>query len=87
MQITDCVKSQNKLANAFCFENHIPKELTSGVVYKFQCRLFNESFYGERVRHLNVRTEEHSRIFSSFSEKKVKPKGQAFENFSAYQGK
>ena len=48
-------KSQNKLAKAFRFKDRIPKELTSGVVYKFQCGLYNESYYGECVRHLNVR--------------------------------
>ena len=87
-------KSQNKFAKAFRFKNRIPKELTSGVVYKFQCGLCNESYYGECVRHLNVRIGEHIRI-SSLTRKKVKPKGSAvsdhlllcnhspsFENFS-----
>ena len=37
-------KSQNKLAKAFHFKDRIPKELTSGVVYKFHCRLCNESY-------------------------------------------
>ena len=36
-------KSQNKLAKAFRFKDRIPKELTSGVVYKFQCEFCNES--------------------------------------------
>ena len=87
-------KSQNKLAKAFRFKDHIPKELTSGVVYKFQCELCNESYYGQCVRHLNVRIEEHIGI-SPLTEKKVKPKRSAvsdhlllynlspsFENFS-----
>ena len=52
-------KSQNKLAKEFRFNDRIPKELTSGVVYKFQCKLCNEFYYGECVRHLNVRIEEH----------------------------
>ena len=47
-------KSQNKLTNAFRFKDRIPKELTSGVVYKFQCGLCNESYYDECVRRLNV---------------------------------
>ena len=51
----DVFKSQNKLANAFRFKDRIPKELTSGFVYKFQCGLCNESYYGECLRHLNVR--------------------------------
>ena len=31
----------------------------SGVVYKFQCGLCNESYYGESIRHLDVRPGEH----------------------------
>ena len=50
-------KSQKKLANAF--KDRILEELTSGVVYKVHCRLCNESYYGECVRHLNVKTGEH----------------------------
>ena len=90
--ILNCCK--NKLANVFRFKNHIPNELTSGVVYKFQCGLCNESCYGECVRHLNVKIGEHIGI-SPMTKKKVKPKGSAvsdhmllcnhspsFENFS-----
>ena len=72
-------KSQNKLAKAFRFKDRIPKELTSGVVYKFQCGLCNESYYGECIRHLNVRIGEHIRI-SPLTKKKVKPKGSAVSN-------
>ena len=87
-------KSQNKLAKAFRFKDRIPKELTSGVVYKFHCGLCNESYYGECVRHLNVRIGEHIGI-SPLTKTKVKPNGSAvsdhmllcnhspsFENFS-----
>ena len=52
-------KSQNKLAKAFNFKDRIPKELTYGVIYKFQCGLCNESYYGKCVRYLNVRIGEH----------------------------
>ena len=85
-------KSQNKLAKAFCFKDHIPKELTSGVIYKFQYGLCNESY--ESIRHLDVRIGEHIGI-SPLPRKKVKPKGSgvshhllfcnnspSFENFS-----
>ena len=51
---------QNKLEKAFRFKDRIPKELTSVVVYKFQCGLCNESYYGECVRHFNVRIGEHN---------------------------
>ena len=87
-------KSQNKLAKVFRFKDRIPKELTSGVAYKFQCGLCNESYYVECVRHPNVRIGEHIGI-SMLTKKKVKPKGSAvsdnlllgnhspsFENFS-----
>ena len=73
-------KSQNKLAKAFRFKDHIPKELTSGVVYKFQCGLCNESYYGECVRHLNLRIAEHIGI-SPLTRKKVKPKGSAVSDY------
>ena len=72
-------KSQNKLAKVFCFKDCIPKELISGVVYKFQCGLHNESYYGKCIRHLNVRIGEHSGI-SPLTKKKVKPTGSAVSN-------
>ena len=66
-------KSQNKLAKAFHYKDRIPKELISDVVYKFQCGLCNESYYGECMRHLNVRIGEHIGI-SLLTRKQVKPK-------------
>ena len=69
-------KIKNNLSDAFRFKDHIPKELTSGVIYKFQCRFCNQSYYGECVRHLNVRAVEHIAI-SLLMKKKVKPKGSA----------
>ena len=83
-------KSQNKLSKAFCFKDCIHEELT----YKFQCGLCNESYYGECVRHVNVRIVEYIGI-SPLTKKKVKPKrssvsdhlllcdhSPSFENFS-----
>ena len=55
-------KSQSKLAKAFRFKDSIPKGLTSAVVQKFQCGLCNKSYYGECIRHLNVRIGEDIRI-------------------------
>ena len=52
-------KNKTRLGNNFHFKDQIPKDLTSGVVYKFQCGLCNESYYGECMRHLNVRIGEH----------------------------
>ena len=52
-------KNKTRLGNRFYFNDWIAKDLTSGVVYKFQCGLCNESYYGECVRHLNVRIGGH----------------------------
>ena len=48
-----------RLDNNFHFKDRTPKGLTSGVVYKFQCGLYRESYYIKCLRHLNVRIEEH----------------------------
>ena len=50
--------SQNILANAFRFKDWIPKELTSGVVYKFQSGFCSESYYGGSVRDFIVKIGE-----------------------------
>ena len=77
--ILNCCKSQvvfkyeARLGINFHFKDQIPKDLTSGVVYKYQCRLCNESYYGECVRYLNVRIDEHIGI-SPLPKKQVKPK-------------
>ena len=72
-------KSQNKLGKAFRFKDRIPREPTSGDDYKFQCGLCNESYYGECVRHFNVRIGEYIGI-SPLTRKKVKPKCSAVSN-------
>ena len=72
-------ESQNKLAKAFRFKHRILKELTSGVIYKFQCGFWNESYYGECIRQINVRIGEHIGI-SPLTRKKVKPKSSAVTN-------
>ena len=46
---------------ASLLNDHIPKKLTSGVVYKFECGVCNESFYGECVRNYNVTIGKHNR--------------------------
>ena len=43
------------------------------MVYKFQCGLCNESYYGECVRHLAVRSGEHIGI-SILNNKSVQPR-------------
>ena len=66
-------QNKTRLGKNFLFKQRIPKYLTSGVVYKFQCGLCNESYYGERVRYLNVRIDESIGI-SSLTKRQVKPK-------------
>ena len=38
---------KTRLGKNFYFKDRIPKDLTSGVVYKFQRGLCNESYYGK----------------------------------------
>ena len=69
-------KVQNKLANAFRFKDRIPKEITSGVIHKFYCGFYNESYHGECVRHIHVRIGEYIGI-SKLTKKKVTAKSSA----------
>ena len=65
-------KCQTQLSNSFPFKDSIHKDLISGVVYKFQCGLWNESYCGENIRHLDIRTGEHIGM-SPLTGKKFKP--------------
>ena len=65
-------KCQTRLSNSFRYEDRIPKDLISGVVYKFQCGLCNDPYYGESIRHLDIRSGEHIGV-SPLTGKKVKP--------------
>ena len=47
-------RNKTRSGNNFHFKDQIPKDLASGVVYKFQCGFCNESYYGECMRHLNI---------------------------------
>ena len=95
-------KCQARLSNSLRYKDRIPKDLISGVVYKFQCGLCNESYYGESIRHLDIRSGEHIGV-SPLTGKKVKPSNNnaicdhllhcnfltSFDNFSvlAYESK
>ena len=68
-----------KINKLFFFKGCIPKELTSGVVYNFHCGLCNESYYGDCLRHLNVKIREQIWI-SPLTKKKVMPKGSEVTN-------
>ena len=62
----------SKAFNSFRYQDPIPKDLISGVVFKFQCGLCNESYYGENIRHLDIKSGEHICV-SPLTRKKVKP--------------
>ena len=62
-------KCQTRLSNSFRYKDATPKDLISGVVYKFQCGLCIDVRSGE---HLDIRSGEHIGV-SPFTGKKVKP--------------
>ena len=64
-------KNKTRLGNNFHFKDQIPKDLISGVVLEFQCGFCNQSYYGECMRHLNIRIGEDIGI-SPLSRKQVK---------------
>ena len=78
---TRCKSLGNTIFKTKLYSIFIPKELTSGAIYKFQCVFCHESYYGECVRHLNVRIGQHIGI-SPLTKKKVKPKGSAASDHS-----
>ena len=65
-------KYQTRLSNSFCYKDPTPKDLISGVVYKFQCGICSESYYGESIRHLDIISGKHIGV-SSPTGKKIKP--------------
>ena len=65
-------KCQTRISNFFRYKDPIPKDFISGVVYKFHCGLCNESYYGESITHLDIRSGEHIGV-SHLTEKKVRP--------------
>ena len=64
--------NQTNLSNIFRFKDRLPYDLTSCVVYKFQCERCNASYYGETDRYLKIRSGEHNDI-SPLTFIKVKP--------------
>ena len=65
-------KCQTSLSNSFRYKDPTPKNFISGVVYKFQCGVCNESYYGESITHFDIRSVEHIGV-SPLTGKKVKP--------------
>ena len=65
-------KTKRKLSNVFRFKDRLPSNLVSGVIYKYTNGRCNSTCYGERDRHLKVRSGEHIGI-SLLTFKKIKP--------------
>ena len=68
--------SKFRLQNCFRFKDVIPKELLSGLVYRFRCGGCNATYYGKTIRHFKVRACEHLGI-SHRTGKIIKPKESA----------
>ena len=66
-----CVKINSVII--FALKDPVSQIFTSSEVYKFQCGLCNESYYGECIRHLAVRGGEHIGILP-LTNKKVQPR-------------
>ena len=62
----------NKAFPFFPLQRLYTQDLISGVVYKLQCGLGTESYHGESIRHLDIRSGEHIGV-SPLTGKKVKP--------------
>ena len=54
------------------FKDRVPYDLVSAVVYEYVFGRCNSSYYGQKVRHLKIRSGEHIRI-SPLTFKKTKP--------------
>ena len=60
------LKCQASPSNSFRYKVLIRKDLISGFVEKFESGLCNESYYGKIIRHLDIRSPEHTGM-SSFT--------------------
>ena len=49
--IFNCCKWQ--IGYNFHFKDRIPKDLTSGVIYNYQCGFCNDSYYSDSGKQLN----------------------------------
>ena len=57
--------------------------LTSGVVYLSQCGFCNDSYYGEHIRHLNVRIDEDIGV-PPHTKRQIKPKNSFVADHSLF---
>ena len=53
---------KKEFCNNVCCKHPITQIVTAGVVYKFQCELYNQSYYVECLRHLSLINGEHIAI-------------------------
>ena len=65
-------KCQTRLSNSCIYNTPIPKDLISGAVSKFQCGVHSKCYYGESIRHLDIRYGKRIDV-SLLNGKKVKP--------------
>ena len=65
-------KCQTRPSNLFCYKDPTPKDLIFAVVYRFQCGLCNEFYYGKSIRHLDIRSGEYIGVLP-LTGKKIKP--------------
>ena len=64
-------KSPNRIHNAICFKEQLPKSINSKVLYRYTCDTCNSVYIGKTKRHLLVRQYEHLGI-SIFTDKALK---------------
>ena len=55
-------KSTTRLSEFSRFQDKVPFNLRSNVVYKFSCGRCNATYYGETCRDLSIRVGEHSGV-------------------------
>ena len=51
-----------KIKNYFLYEDLIPKDLKSFLVYKFTCASCSSNYIGKNCRHLKTSAEEHTKM-------------------------
>ena len=56
-------KSTTRLSEFSRFQDKVPFNLRSNVVYKFSCGRCNATYYGETCRDLSIRVGEHSGVW------------------------
>ena len=73
-----------KIQNCFSYEDPIPNDLKSFVVYKFTCASCSSSYIGETCRHLKTRTEEHiKKVNKSHIFKHLQSSATCFDSYNS----